>query len=131
MTEAVLQLLSAQAGISPFEVNAGDILDFQTQDLMVGDIVQSKEQHWLKTGQRLSGAILRLEKVPESQIQAAGCSYWAYLNSGEGPVSTELLEKVPSVHSQLASLHAALENFREEFEPEGLVIESPQGAAHQ
>lgn len=125
MTEAVLQLLSAQAVSTP-EVSAGPELDFRTPDLMVGDIVQSKEQHWLKTGQRLSGAIVRLEKVPEAQIQAAGCSYWAYLNSGEGPVSTELLEKVPSVHAQLSSLHAALEHFRQEFEPEGLVIESRQ-----
>lgn len=124
MTEAVLQLLSSQAGLSPIETSAGGEADWQTQDFMVGDIVQSKEQHWLRTGQRLSGSILRLERVPESQVQAAGCTYWAYLNSGEGPISTELLEKAPSVHSQLASLHAALENFREEFEPEGIIIES-------
>ncbi len=86
--------------------------------LRVGDVVRSKEKYWLKTGQHLSGAIVKLEKVPESQIQAVGSGYWAYLNSGEGPISLDLLEQAPSVHSQLESLNAALENFQQKVQPE-------------
>jgi hypothetical protein len=95
-------------------------------ELSVGDVVRSKEKYWLKTGQHLSGAIVRLERVPKSQIQAVGSDCWAYLNSGEGPISTDLLEMAPSVHSQLESLNAALENFQQKVKPEEPVTESRQ-----
>jgi len=115
MTGPTLKVVSGQSELSTTEHSANDGLRHEIPDLRVGDVVRSKETYWLKTGQHLTGAIVSLEKVPKSQIQAVGCDCWAYLNSGEGPISLAALEKVPS---QLESLNAALEKYQQEVEPE-------------
>lgn len=117
MAEAVLQMPSARAEASSTESTASTKPACEYRGLRVGDLVRSNEFHWLKTGQHLSGSIVRFETVPESQMQAAGGDQWAYLNSGEGPISTNVLEKVPAFYSQLENLHGALESLQEEFEP--------------
>ena len=128
MPETVLQLLSLQLEKSPTEPRESDGLRKGVSDLKVGDVVRSKERYWLKTGQYLCGAIVRFENVPESQVQAAGCNCWAYLNSGEGPISVEILEKAPSDYSQLKSLHTALENFQQQLEPAKPVSDANDGS---
>jgi len=62
--------------------------------LSVGDVVRSQTHHWMRTGQAVTGAIVRFERVPDDQIDVVGSDYWAYLNSGEGPLSLAVVEKV-------------------------------------
>jgi hypothetical protein len=63
--------------------------------LEIGEVVRSTGQYWKETGRSLSGSIVRLEPVPDVQVAAAGSCYWAYLNTGEGPVSLSCLERCP------------------------------------
>ena len=71
----------------------------ETPRFKIGDVVRSSDAYWMQTGQHLAGAILRFEKVPAGQIEAAGSEYWAYLNSGDGPVSLAVLEKISTIRT--------------------------------
>ncbi len=64
--------------------------------LCLGDVVRSTDDHWRKTHQHLTGSIVRFERVPERAISYVRSDHWAYLNSGGGPVSLAIIEKVPS-----------------------------------
>jgi hypothetical protein len=78
-------------------------------EFCVGDLVRSNDQHWQRTGDHLTGSIIRFEKVPDSQIDVVGSRHWAYLNSGTGPVAISVLEKVRTEEQSLENLRTALE----------------------
>ena len=63
--------------------------------LRIGDVVRSQEHYWKRTQRDVTGAIVRFERVPDEQIHFVGSDHWVYLNSGEGPVSLAVVEKVP------------------------------------
>ena len=76
--------------------------------LRLGDVVRSTEQHWLKTRQNFAGAIVRFERVPARAIASVRSDYWVYLNSGQGPISLAIIEKVRAAdHSQRGRKAAA------------------------
>ena len=126
MAGSILKPVSGQAELSTTEHPSNGVLRHEMTDLRVGDVVRSKEKYWLKTGQHFSGAIVRFEKVPKSQSEAVGSDFWAYLNTGEGPISLDLLEQAPTMHSQLESLNAALGNFQPKVQPDESINESHQ-----
>jgi hypothetical protein len=67
----------------------------ETSGLRLGDVVRSTNEHWRKTRQHLTGSIVRFEPVPERAISYVRSDHWAYLNSGDGPLSLAIIEKVP------------------------------------
>jgi hypothetical protein len=106
LKDEVLQSLSALQ--SPTQRTGSGPATLRSISLALGDVVRSNDQHWLKTGQHLTGSIVGIEQVPESQIPVVGSRHWVYLSSGEGPISTAVLEKVPSEHDSLENLRGAL-----------------------
>ena len=81
--------------------SALDPVRLSDSGLRLGDVVRSQEHHWKRTQRNIAGAIVRFEPVPPAQISIVGSDHWAYLNSGEGPVSLAIIEKVPAVSDDL------------------------------
>jgi len=38
---------------------------------------------------------MAFEPVPDQAREAAGCDHWAYLSTGEGPISLSAIERLP------------------------------------
>jgi hypothetical protein len=110
LKKEVLESLSALQSSSAQRTASGPEM-LRSIGLALGDVVRSNDQHWLKTGEHLTGKIVGIEQVPESQVPVVGSRHWVYLSSGEGPISTAILEKV--VLDKGASEDRSLENLRE------------------
>lgn len=95
---AVEKVVSAQTS-RPISAPARDAVPGPVRLLdsgfRLGDVVRSHQNYWKRTRREISGAILRFEPVPAGQIAFVGSDHWAYLNSGEGPVSLAIIEQVP------------------------------------
>jgi len=105
----VLKLLSTLPSPSPSSTDpVADGSIHEMGGFSLGDVVRSNDQHWLTAQEHLTGAIVRFEPVPVSQIPVVGSRYWAYLNSGAGPIGIGLLEKLCTDGQSLENLRSAL-----------------------
>ena len=91
----VMQLESSRPISAPVQVAVAGTIRLIDAGLRLGDVVRSQDHYWKRTRRQMTGAIVRFEPVPEEQIAFVGSDHWAYLNSGEGPVSLAILAKVP------------------------------------
>ena len=94
--EDAVQVESSRPILAPVQDSAPGHVRLINSGLRLGDVVRTQEHYWKRTGREITGAIIRFEPIPGEQIAVAGSDHWAYLNSGEGPISLAILEKVPN-----------------------------------
>ncbi len=93
--ETVTKTVSNKTVAAPVQGPAPATIRLADSNLRLGDVVRSQEHYWKRTHRDVTGAIVRFEPVPDEQISFVGSDHWAYLNSGDGPVSLAVIEKVP------------------------------------
>ncbi len=96
----LLSALSQATAISEASEQVGhpQVVYREASGLCLGDVVRSTDDHWRKTHEHLTGSIIRFDPVPEGAISSVRSDHWAYLNSGGGPVSLAIIEKVPALN---------------------------------